>query len=223
MKLIKLSLTAALVATMSMASDITSEIGVSANISMTSVYMWRGMDQTSGSPATQGGFDLDYKGFYVGVWGSNVDNNLYGDANMEFDLYGGYSSEIAGIGYDIGYLQFFYPGDTKTNDWGEAYIELSKDFDVVSIAAKASFGVKTDTWSAENLYEAFVSVPLPYDLSFDAAYGFYDNIGQYYAASITKSIKSYDFTLAYTGMVYDNAYTTADNEGKAVFTIGTSF
>ena len=45
---------------------------MSANIAITSNYVWRGMTQTSNSPALQGGIDLGYKGIYVGTWGSNV-------------------------------------------------------------------------------------------------------------------------------------------------------
>ncbi|WP_304546254.1 TorF family putative porin [Sulfurimonas microaerophilic] len=234
MKLMKLSLAAALAATMGMASDITSEIGVSANVSMTSNYMWRGMSQTSNSPAIQGGFDLDYKGFYVGTWGSNVagetpENSLtnYGEANMELDLYAGYSSEFAGIGYDIGFLQFVYPGNTKESGWGEAYLGLSYDLEVVSVGAKYSYAIDTmdNGWDDQyNLLELSASVPLPYDMAIDGTYGFYENVGDYYYVGLTKSIKSYDFTLAYTGLTDSSVGSVeVSKEDKATFTVGTSF
>ena len=42
---------------------------VSANVSFTSDYIWRGMTQ-SDAPAIQGGFDFAAEnGFYAGIWG----------------------------------------------------------------------------------------------------------------------------------------------------------
>ena len=55
----------------------------SANVALTSEYIFRGISQTDGTPAIQGGFDysvtfledagaLKNLGGYLGVWGSNV-------------------------------------------------------------------------------------------------------------------------------------------------------
>jgi len=89
MKLLKLSLAAAVLATGILAAE-ESEIGISANVAATSNYVWRGMTQSDDAPAIQGGFDLEYKGFYVGTWGSSVQ---FGDTTtaMEADLYAGYA------------------------------------------------------------------------------------------------------------------------------------
>lgn len=43
---------------------------------MTSNYVWRGTSQTDDSPVIQGGFDLDYKGVYAGLWGLMLNMNL---------------------------------------------------------------------------------------------------------------------------------------------------
>ena len=53
MKLIKFSLAAALAVTVAHAEM--SDIGVSANMALTTNYVWRGMSQTSNAPAIQGG------------------------------------------------------------------------------------------------------------------------------------------------------------------------
>ena len=48
---------------------------VSANVSIASDYIWRGMTQTDGI-AVSGGFDYAAdSGFYAGIWGSNVNFN----------------------------------------------------------------------------------------------------------------------------------------------------
>src|SRR5262245_8792596 len=51
----------------------------SANVALTSEYVFRGISQTDDSPAIQGGFDWSLEklgslplGLYAGIWGSNV-------------------------------------------------------------------------------------------------------------------------------------------------------
>jgi hypothetical protein len=48
-----------------------------ANVALTTNYMFRGVSQTGNGPAIQGGFDYSYKplGLYAGLWGSNVDSS----------------------------------------------------------------------------------------------------------------------------------------------------
>ena len=217
MKLIKLSLAAALLATGILAAE-TSEVGVSANMAMTSNYVWRGMTQSDDSPAIQGGFDLDYKGAYAGVWASNIN---FGDAeaSLEADFYVGYANEISSFSYDVGYNQYTYPNDTDALNFGEAYAKLGYDFEVASVGAAYYLGVETDTFDAPDAWELSVSAPLPMDFSVDATYGDYDEVGAYYLVGLNKSFGKFDFTIAYTAMDHDNA----DTEDNFVATVGTSF
>ena len=88
---------------------------ISGNVSLASDYRFRGVSQTDGQIAIQGGFDYAHEsGFYVGTWASNVDSNFFGgstDPQTELDLYAGYGMELAnGVGLDFGVLQYFYPG-----------------------------------------------------------------------------------------------------------------
>jgi hypothetical protein len=54
---------------------VTVSAGISGNITLTSDYIWRGVSQTTGDPALQGGVAYSHEnGFYAGVWGSNVDS-----------------------------------------------------------------------------------------------------------------------------------------------------
>lgn len=48
-----------------------------ANVALTTNYMFRGISQTGNGPAIQGGFDYSYTplGLYAGVWASNVDSS----------------------------------------------------------------------------------------------------------------------------------------------------
>jgi len=220
MTLTKMSLVAALlVASTSVFAGEKSELGISANMAMTSNYTWRGMTQSDNSPATQGGIDLDYKGFYAGVWGSNV--NFGSDVSMEADLYLGYSNELGAFSYDVGFIEYMYPNDTEALNFGEAYIGLGYDFDVLAVSATYSAGVSTDDSEPTDNIEMGVSVPLPQEIGLDLTYGMYDEVGDYYSVALGKSFGKFDLSLAYVGFTHD---TDSDSdEDNIVATIGTSF
>lgn len=59
---------------------------VSANVSISSDYFWRGVPQNAGNPAVSGSLEMDVAGLTVGAWASQVD---FGDdeTNLEYDLY----------------------------------------------------------------------------------------------------------------------------------------
>jgi uncharacterized protein (TIGR02001 family) len=86
------------------------------NVTLASEYLYRGIAQTNGKAALQGGFDYNHaSGFYAGVWGSNIswlsDAGPGISAPLELDVYGGYKGSLAdGIGYDVGVLTYNYPG-----------------------------------------------------------------------------------------------------------------
>lgn len=224
MKSIKLSIVAALLATTAVVSNASaSDVELSANVAMTSNYVWRGMTQSDNAPAIQGGFDASYGGLYAGVWGSNVDFNS-DDNSIEVDLYAGYAGEISGLSYDLNYCQYAYPHDTKASNFGEASVTLGYDFKVASVSAKYYVGVDTDDLDPADGWEAGVSVPVG-GITLDGTYGDYgsgDNeVGSYYYIGASKSFGKFDFTLAYTGMDYDAA--GAEDEDNLIVTIGTSF
>lgn len=108
---------------------------LSANVTLTSNYIFRGISQTGNDPAIQGGFDYTHSsGFYLGTWASNVgwieDYQGYDKGNMEIDLYGGFRSGIGqtGLTYDLGAIQYWYPGDKPASvpdaDTTELYAAL---------------------------------------------------------------------------------------------------
>lgn len=90
---------------------------LSGNVTLTSDYVFRGITQTGGDPAIQGGLDYTHSsGFYLGTWASNVgwleDFQGYNNGNMEIDLYGGYRGNIAdAVTFDVGGIRYMYPGD----------------------------------------------------------------------------------------------------------------
>ena len=130
-KLIKAAVVGALfsIAPISFAADEVEEIkapssmlddfSFSANVGLYTDYIFRGYTQTQNEPAIQGGFDVEHSsGLYAGTWASNVDWTTAGDYmdknSVEIDVYAGWAGLIflfGILGFDIGVLQFFYPGN----------------------------------------------------------------------------------------------------------------
>ena len=104
----------------------------SGNISLTTDYVFRGISQTQGNPALQGGFDYAHSsGFYVGTWASNVgwvDDVAKSQNSMEWDLYFGFANEVGQLSYDVGAVRYFYPGSgisgVSSPDTTEVYLSL---------------------------------------------------------------------------------------------------
>lgn len=85
---------------------------LTANVGLFSSYRFRGIDQTFGKPAIQGGVDYAHSsGFYVGNWNSNVSSGAgYPEGNLEMDFYGGYKFNVGDFGFDVGGIYYYYPG-----------------------------------------------------------------------------------------------------------------
>lgn len=85
---------------------------LSANVYLVSDYFFRGITQTWGKPAIQGGFDFVHEsGFYAGTWASNVSGNEFPGGSLEWDLYGGYNYKLNDdITIGAGLLYYYYPG-----------------------------------------------------------------------------------------------------------------
>lgn len=82
------------------------------NLGLFSSYRFRGIDQTFGKPALQGGIDYTHSsGFYLGNWNSNVSEYAgYPGGNLEMDFYGGYKLGLGDVTLDFGGLYYYYPG-----------------------------------------------------------------------------------------------------------------
>lgn len=88
---------------------------LSFNVGVVSDYLFRGVSQTHGAPALQGGVDYAFSnGFYLGAWASTITwvKDGYSKGTTEVDVYGGYKNTFAGGDwtYDIGYITYNYPG-----------------------------------------------------------------------------------------------------------------
>lgn len=106
---------------------------LSANIGLTTEYVFRGVSQTAEHPAVQGGFDATCGIFYAGVWASNLDfggDALAGGtgtedvANIEMDWYAGIKPVTGKITWDLGVIYYSYPGSIDPGGLDLNYVEL---------------------------------------------------------------------------------------------------
>ena len=156
---------------------------VSANVSFTSDYIWRGMTQSDG-PAIQGGFDYASDGgFYAGIWGSNV--NFNDGAGSELDYYFGYGFDMGGFGVDIGYLAYDYPDNDSDLDFEEIYVGLSMG-DLGLLYASGIDGAPDYMEVSYGFGDVGIS------------YGQYDDYGDNLGISYGFTCGSYDCALTYT-------------------------
>ena len=140
------------------------------NVGLYSQYIFRGLTQTDGDPAIQGGFDYSHSsGFYAGTWASNVswlrDNGSYRTGGSgEFDFYGGMKGNFgkSDFSWDIGTLYYAYPGNEN------------------NIAPANPLNPKADAWE---IYGAvgwkWLSVKYSHVVS-NKAFGVLDASGTYY-------------------------------------------
>ena len=177
---------------------------VSANVSFSSDYIWRGMTQTDG-PAMSGGFDYESEnGFYAGIWGSNV--NFNDGAGSELDYYFGYGFEVGNVGIDLGYVAFDYPQNNTGLDFEEIVIGLSMG----DLGLTFALGQDSAPDYTEISY-TFGDVGL--------SYGEYDDYGNNFGISYDFECGTYDCGIGYSDFS-DNGY--GADEDALVFSISAS-
>src|SRR5438105_5336208 len=135
---------------------------VTGNMTLVSEYRFRGIDQTFGKPAIQGGFDYAHSsGVYLGNWNSNVSSGAgYPHGNIEMDFYGGYKRAFGDFGVDVGFIYYAYPGTDPKIDNKEVYIGGTWKF----LAAKYFYAID-DYFSAPGTkHTGYLDLAANYDL-----------------------------------------------------------
>lgn len=143
---------------------------VTANVALTSDYVFRGVSLSDNGPAIQGGADYTSEVWYAGVWSSSLSDG------MEIDLYAGFTPSTGPVEWDLGVISYFYPGaddDGAEFDYVEfkaaGSMALSEQFSVGGAAylAPENYG---DTGEAVYL-EINGEWTMSDALVFNAAYG----------------------------------------------------
>ncbi len=158
------------------------KLELSANVAMTSDYVWRGVSQTQEQFAVQGGFDASYNIFYAGLWGSNVDfgdvDPVVADAtDVELDIYFGVKPKYRGYDFDFGAIFYRYPDATSDNNFmelkaGVSY-ELIKDLTMSSAVYYSPDFSDESSWTLETTAE--YQLPEKFVLSATLGSYYYDD------------------------------------------------
>ena len=160
------------------------------NFGIFSQYIFRGLTQTNGNPAVQGGFDFTHpSGFYAGTWLSNISwltdsptVSGYTSAPLEWDFYGGYRGSFGAsdFGYDVGLLQYYYPGTHSTTlAPGSVKADTLEGYGLVSwkwLSAKYSYSLGNNIFGVPNsrgtgYLDISANYPLTDKLTLQAHYG----------------------------------------------------
>ncbi len=92
-------------------ADADASYSITGNVALVSDYLYRGLTNTWGGPALQGGGDLTMKnGFAAGVWASNTSDKIYAGASVEIDLYASYGTQVNDDwSWRVGVYSYLYP------------------------------------------------------------------------------------------------------------------
>lgn len=197
---------------------------VAYNVGVVSEYRYRGLSQTNGDPALQGGVDYAHSsGFYLGAWGSNISwiKDAGKDGTLEVDLYGGYKGTMGPVGFDVGYLRYEYVGNkykevsatTVNANTDEAYVagtygpftlKYSYAFSTLFGTADSKGSTYTDLSATFDLGKGFTLVP---HVGLQDIKGANSTNLDYvdYSVTLTK-----DFGAGYSGSL---SYITVDQDG----------
>jgi len=226
----------------------TAKYTVTSNVGLVSNYIFRGIAQTSGNPAIQGGMDFAHVGgFYAGVWGSNVswiaDSGAVGSGSvtMELDTYFGFKkSTNDDMSFDLGYLRYNYLGNYTAAatyamaDTAEVYAAFIYKF----LTAKYSYSVLNQFLTvADEKGTNYIEVNANYTIP-DTSYTLIGHVGKQtynksaiasdatytdYKVGLAKDFSGYVVTLAYTSTDAKDAFykyaNYGGNWGKAVTTV----
>ena len=151
-------------------SDTPAASPFTANVTLVNDYRYRGISQSAGKPAIQGGFDYAHEsGFYIGNWNSSiswVQDGYAISAPVEMDFYAGFKKEVvAGLTADIGVLQYYYPmtqpisSPLVSPNTTEAYIGGAYEF----LTLKYSYSLSNLFGFANSSGSSYVDLGANYD------------------------------------------------------------
>lgn len=114
------------------AGPMTGDVQWSSNIAITSDYVFRGISQSDGDPAVQGGIETQLNDmWYAGLWGSSISSAA--DNSTEMRGYVGYNPEAWGWDWDLGAIYYFFPSSVADNDRVEIHAGANRDFGQVNL------------------------------------------------------------------------------------------
>jgi uncharacterized protein (TIGR02001 family) len=147
---------------------------VTTTVAVSNDYLFRGISQTRNTWAAQGTVDIAHEsGFYVGAFLTNATflASPYNDTRQEVDALAGYRFTLGGVNLDIGYVGYFYPGQTKPegtqlNQYNEVMLKANYTIDIVKLMGTFAWSPNFFGRSGNGYYlEGGVDVTLPWEFT----------------------------------------------------------
>jgi uncharacterized protein (TIGR02001 family) len=144
-------------------------------------YLFRGISQTRNTWAGQATLDVEHtSGVYIGAFVSNVGflASPFNDARVEVDALAGYRFALGGVKFDLGYIGYFYPGQSKPdgtqlNEYHEVALRASYTFEPVKLLAAFNYSPNYFGRSGSAYYvEGGADVSLPFEFTASGRIGY---------------------------------------------------
>ena len=212
---------------------------ISANVALTTDYVFRGISLSDNGPAIQGGFDYSHNIFYAGVWASNVTEGI------EMDVYLGVTPTTGPVEWDLGLIGYFYPGaddDTAEFDYVElmiaASLGLTEQFSVGGAAyltddnfggtGEATYFEINGTFAASDALEftaAYGNQEIedpdgPFGAALEDDYNTWNIGGTYAFHGFTLDLRYHDTDIDAGSDIENYTYGPSSYDAAVVFTIG---
>ncbi len=151
----------------------------SSNVTLATDYVFRGISQTLGDPAIQGGFDYEAEfGVHAGVWASNLryveDLEPSDGTDLELDLYAGFTRSFSDSRAGIVFIRYFYPGSLAGADGDYNELILSFGF---RDALTGELGLSDDVFGTGEpgvSYRIATETPVVLGFAVHTGMGYYD-------------------------------------------------
>jgi uncharacterized protein (TIGR02001 family) len=149
------------------------------NVALATDYAFRGISQTEGGPAIQGGFDYANGIFYAGTWASNVSSATISSGGTELDLYAGVTPTFGPVSFNFGVVGYFYPGaddDTFETDFYEVKAAASfSPIEPLTLTGSLFYSPEFTLETGEGIYyEVAAGYSVTEALGLKASYGVQD-------------------------------------------------
>jgi uncharacterized protein (TIGR02001 family) len=186
-------------------------------------YNFRGISQSNRNPSPQayGELQLFDNFLYAGIAGYRVDLPTRPDAEIDLTL--GIRPKFGAFTFDLGIIQYYYPGERRLVDQlGGIYTPKNTDF--MELAAKVSYNYEDKLILGANIFHAwdwlgsgatgtYASVTAKYNLPFLEGLAASGELGHYWlgrTAPQLGNVELPDYLYWNAGLAYTYKYVTLD-------------
>ena len=210
------------------------------NAGYNSTYVWRGIDQNSGSGSPYIGADLTTPiGLYIGTWTAASTGGVDGDTktNQEIDIYAGVAKTFGAVTVDVGVIEYRYPGNDKRTsplNFLEYYGKIKLAPDKAPYSVQIAYfqddteGQKTSS-TVSGLGKNYQEISGIYNFpafTLSASYGEYKNETDTTTVTLSKSLFDMNFAVSYLDVskkANSSAATRANTDTEFFFNVSKTF